>query len=438
MKHQTDNFLKRLLAGALLGAALLPAIAQPARAQATHTTQDWAQSAGYPDNGDSLRNYQTRLRSALFQLKDHPEQNQPLKLSARVVAEGRTGVRRLRIRNFQFLSDGAPSSGEYNLGAGSWPSVVGVLGSAVAQDFLIQATIKGIPIDELEVIFTSRPAPATTTSGGQVTYPQNLVYTAYIVSPASDAELEDLRQTVERVSPVLNVVSQKQEIDHGQLFYTQTPKDRTNVLPGLRDFLEGKRLASQISRQARADGTSRGERRGRRRNDNTNTARPVNASAPNNNPPLRAHIKVEGGTGIRHVRTDTSNFQFIHDSPRYLAGHNLGPVAEEHILGVMITCLTHIYEIQAANRNVALDSLELEVEGTLAPRIGSLDTPPRYSNINYKVHIGSPESKETIEALQKAVEATCPIYNMLKNSQEIKGSVVRGPYKETLRTALAE
>lgn len=440
MKNKTNNSIKKLLAGAFLAATLFSATSQPANAQATHTTRDWAQSAGYLDNGDSLRNYQTRLRSALFQLKDHPEQNQPLKLSARVVAEGRTGVRRLRIRNFQFLSDGSPGTGEYNLGAGSWPSVVGVLGSAVAQDFLIQATIKGIPIDELEVVFTSRPAPATSVGGGQVTYPQNLVYTAYIVSPASDAELEDLRQTVERVSPVLNVVSQKQEIDHGQLFYTQTPKDRTNTLPGLRDFLEGKRLASQISRQARADGTPRGERRGRRGNEAGNAAQPVNASAPvrNTDPPLRAHIKVEGGTGIRHVRTDTSNFQFIHDTPRYLAGHNLGPVAEEHILGVMITCLTHIYEIQAANRNVALDSLELEVEGTLTPRVGSINTPPRYSNINYKVHIGSPESKETIEELQKAVEAACPIYNMLKNSQEVKGSIVRGLYQEPLRTASAE
>ncbi len=45
-------------------------------------------------------------------------------------------------------------------------------------------------------------------------------------------------------------------------------------------------------------------------------------------PPLRAQVKVEGGTGIRHVRTDIGNFQIIHDYPRYLGGHNLGPVPE--------------------------------------------------------------------------------------------------------------
>ena len=35
--------------------------------------------------------------------------------------------------------------------------------------------------------------------------------------------------------------------------------------------------------------------------------------------------RVEGGTGIRHIRTDVSNFQVIHDYPRYLAGHNPRP-----------------------------------------------------------------------------------------------------------------
>src|SRR6185503_10698464 len=133
-------------------------------------------------------------------------------------------------------------------------------------------------------------------------------------------------------------------------------------------------------------------------------------------PPLRAHVKVEAGTGIRHIRTDDSNFQIIHDSPRYLAGHNLGPVAEEHILGVMITCLTHIYEIQAASQQVVLDTLELEVEGTLTPRLGSTATPPRFRDIRYSVHIGSPEPKERIEHLQQSVEATCPIYNMLQDA----------------------
>jgi uncharacterized OsmC-like protein len=397
----------------LIVLGLLAALAPPLRAQATHTAQDWAHPSGDIDRGDSLRDYLTRLRAALLALKDRPEQAQPLKLTAHVNAESRTGVRRLNIRTFQFLSDGARATGEYNLGPGSWPTVVGVLGSAVAQDFLLQAVLKGIPLDELEVVFTSRPGSGVTSSGGRVTYPRNLAYTAHIVSPASDAELEELRRTVERVSPVLNLVSQAQTIEHGKLIYTQTPAKRDGrTIEGLREFLAEKRAASQGAKPPEPP------------------SRPViGAARYAGDPPLRAHVKVEGATGIRHIRTDESNFQIIHDSPRHLAGHNLGPVAEEHILGVMITCLTHIYEIQAASKQVVLDSLRLEVEGTLTPRIGSTGTPPRFTDVRYTVHIGSPETKERIEELQRAVEATCPIYNMLKDAQEIKGTVVRGPYR---------
>jgi len=127
--------------------------------------------------------------------------------------------------------------------------------------------------------------------------------------------------------------------------------------------------------------------------------------------------------------------QFIHDNPRFLAGHNLGPVAEEHLVGVMITCLTHIYEIQASQRGLAIDSLRLENEAILSPRLGSIGNPPRYLSINYKVIIGSPETKEAIEQLQKAVESICPVYNLLKDSQPIKGTIVRGPFKEKARVA---
>jgi uncharacterized OsmC-like protein len=123
----------------------------------------------------------------------------------------------------------------------------------------------------------------------------------------------------------------------------------------------------------------------------------------------------------------------------YLAGRNLGPVPEEDILGRMITCLTHIYEIQAAKKQVVLDTLELTVEGTLTTGLGNTTQPPLYKDISYNVTIGSPESREKIEELQKDVEATCPIYNMLKDGQPVKGTIVRGPYSvEKEKAALAK
>jgi len=386
--------------------------APPLQAQAAHTTQDWAQTPPAFENGDSLRDFEVRLRSSLFLLKAVPEMNQPLKLTGTVTAISRTGIRRLRIRDFQLLSDGARESGEFNLGAGSWPSVVSALGSGLAGDYLVQAAVKDIPIDNLELIFTSKPGTAPSqTTGTQVTYPRNLNYILFIQSPANDAQLENLRKTVERVSPVFHLVTDAQKIDHGKLFYIQTPLKREGkTLDGLREFLADKYASTQ-------------------------GATPIEGPSPKQAPddwrqPLRAHIRFEGSTGIRSVRTDIGNFQVIHDYPRYLGGHNLGPVPEEDILGRMITCLTHIYEMEASKRQIKLDGLELKVEGKLTSRLGNIDNPPIYKDIAYSIYISSPETRETIEELQKAVEATCPIYNMIKDGQSIKGTIVRGPYTE--------
>ncbi len=170
-------------------------------------------------------------------------------------------------------------------------------------------------------------------------YPRNLAYIVFITSPATDSQLEDLRQTVERVSPVYHLVADAQKVDHGKLHYTQTALVREGkTLDGLREFLADKYASMR-------------------------GAKPPEGPSPRRAPgdwrqPLRAHVKVEGSTGIRHIRTDISNFQIIHDYPRYLGGHNLGVVPEEDILGRMITCLTHIYEIEAARRQIKLDGLE--------------------------------------------------------------------------------
>lgn len=404
---------------ALIGSLLI--FAPSLRAQATHVSDDWAQNTPSAYNGDSLRDYLVRLRSSLYLLKGRPDLEQPLALSATVNAESRSGVRRLKVRNFQFLSDGARAIGEFNLGAGSWPSLVGVLGSAVADEYLLQAAVKGIPIDELTVVFTSNPGTAPSTSTGTpVTYPRNLAYTAYIVSPATDAELDDLRQTVERTSPVIDLITRHRDIvPHGVLDYTQTPAVREGkTLEGLREYLVEKSNAAKGA--IPAEGAA---------------PKPVKVEGE---PALRAVVQVEGGTGIRNIRTDASNFQFVHDNPRYLAGHNIGPLAAEHLVGVMITCLTHIYEIEASKRGIALDTLRLENHAVVAPRFGSIENPPRYLSIRYTVHIGSPEPKERIEALQQAVESICPVYNLLKDSQPIKGTIVRGPFVEAPKPAPAK
>lgn len=139
---------------------------------------------------------------------------------------------------------------------------------------------------------------------------------------------------------------------------------------------------------------------------------------------LQARVSAEGRSGVRRIRI--RDHQVISDSPPDFAGYNLGPSSPELQLGVLGSCVTHIFLIQAAQRQVPVDSLEVEVTGKIDPRGGR----PGYENIpiyphdiGYTVHLTSTANAEQVQALFEAVEQTCPILNLLKNPQQIKAEI---------------
>ena len=351
-----------------------------------------------------LRDVLEKKREALAT----PEAQTPLKIEAKTIAESRSGVRRLRIGDFQYLSDSDRDYAGYDLGAGSWDTFAAIVASALADEFVTQAALAGIPLDAVDVVFTSRPDTPEVAKTRKVSYPRNLAYVAYLDSPATEAQLEALRKTVERVSPVLAVVRDSQPIGHGLVELVPSSANRDpNLPPGLRDFLVEKRQAI-LRRQARAKasatvGTGGG---------------------------LRAVAHVEPNTGIRNTRTGTGNYQILHDSRASQLGYGIAPTVEQHQVGVLGTCLTHIFEIEAAKAQVVLDGLELRSSATLSPRLGGdAANPPRFQNIAYSVRIESPASADQIDKLRAAVEGACPIYNLLKDAQPIDGRIVRGRYQ---------
>lgn len=139
---------------------------------------------------------------------------------------------------------------------------------------------------------------------------------------------------------------------------------------------------------------------------------------------LKASVKAEGRSGVRRLRI--RDHQVISDSPPNFAGYDLGPSSPELQLGVLGTCVTHIFLIQAAERQVPLESLEVEVTGIIDPRGGKPgheNTPIWPHQIGYTVHIDSPASRAEIDALFEAVERNCPILNLLRNPQTIRAEV---------------
>jgi uncharacterized OsmC-like protein len=366
-------------------------------------------TAAYPGLNDFLK----RRLAALQLLEQTPSEDlQPITLSVRTTAEQRSGVRRIRIRGHQIISDSDYSFAGYSLGPGSPESTLTVIASDIADTYLSQAALKGVRIDSLGVSIASRPDSVRPAQ--RIVYPHNLLYTVYVNSPATDEQLEELRLLTEKHSPVFNLASTKQPLK-GDIEYRQTPKDLTAQAPyqpGLREYLKYKR-AALLWRQNRGSFSD------------TAIQRLVRRSAER--PQIdRLHVEVDPVSGARRVHI--RHFNFVHDNPVYLAGNDLGPSANEHFLAVLTSCITHITEIQAASREIVLDSLAVSVKATLDIRAGrpGYEAVPQYlHDIKYTVHVSSPHTYDDIVVLRDAVEAVCPIYNLYLSEQKIEGRIIR-------------
>jgi uncharacterized OsmC-like protein len=358
----------------------------------------------------TLNDFLALRRAALIKLQSLPtDQIQPVVLKAKTTAEQRSGVRRIRIRGHQIISDSDYSFVGYSLGPGSPESAITIIASDIADTYLSEAALKGVSIDSLGVSITT--LPDSVRPAKRIVYPHNLFYTIYVKSNASDQQLEELRLSTEKNSPIFNLISTKQVIK-GDIDYAQTPKELEPVAPyqpGLREYLKYKH-AAVVWRNDRSK-------------EKTNTEPQGGQTKPLDN----LHVEVDPATGARrlHIRY----FNLIHDNPAYLAGNDLGPSAHEHQLGVITSCITHITEIQAATLNIVLDSLSVSAEGTLdlrAGRPGFENVKPYLHDIRYTLHVKSPHPYQEIVALRDAVEAVCPIYNLIISEQKIKGRIVRG------------
>jgi hypothetical protein len=362
----------------------------------------------------SLNDFLERRRAALKLLEETPDEElQPITLSVRTTAEQRSGVRRIRIRGHQIISDSDYSFAGYSLGPGSPESTLTVIASDIADTYLSQAALRGVRIDSLGVSIGSRRDSVASVE--RIVYPHNLLYTIYVTSPATGEQLEELRQLTEEHSPVFNLASTKQTVT-GNIEYSRTPKDLTAkppYQPGLREYLKYKRAALLARRNRDGNFSDTALQRIIRQN----------ASRPQID---RLHVEVDPVSGARRVHI--RHFNFIHDNPVYLAGNDLGPSANEHFLAVLTSCITHITEIQAASREVILDSLAVSAQATLDIRAGrpGFENVSKYlHDIQYTVHVSSPHDYDDIAVLRDAVEAVCPIYNLYLSEQKIEGRIVR-------------
>ncbi len=168
----------------------------------------------------NLNEYLGQKREALLNRRKRVKSGElgVVTLNASASAEGRSGVRRIRIRDFQVISDSPPDFAGYNLGPSSPELLLGALSSCLTHTYLIHASDQGVPLESLHAEVSASIDPRGGAEGHDdiPVYPHDINYVVTLVSSASAEEIARLQATVEKLCPILNLLKRGNEV-HGRV-----------------------------------------------------------------------------------------------------------------------------------------------------------------------------------------------------------------------------
>jgi uncharacterized OsmC-like protein len=107
---------------------------------------------------------------------------------------------------------------------------------------------------------------------------------------------------------------------------------------------------------------------------------------------------------------------FVIDEPPALGGEDAGPTPVEVVLAALGSCQEITYRAYATAMGIELDGVAVSVEGDIDLRgFFGVDDSVRagYEQMRVVVNIESSASDEDIKRLQNAVNAHCPVLDML-------------------------
>jgi putative redox protein len=139
-------------------------------------------------------------------------------------------------------------------------------------------------------------------------------------------------------------------------------------------------------------------------------------------------------------RARLRSFELTVDEPPALAGTDQGPNPVELILAALGTCQEITYRFYAEKMGIPLKGVSVIVKGSLDLRgFFAVDDSvrPGYKRIESEVKLDSPASPEEIARLVEAVEAHCPVLDMLTNGTPVASKVEHANTTADVRSAVA-
>jgi uncharacterized OsmC-like protein len=159
----------------------------------------------------ALAPYLSRKQAVLAQ-RQADFQAAPEKAIVRIKASsfvaGNTGARPVQMGDTRFLTDSAPALAGHGLGPTAPEMLLGALASCLVHTYLIQATLMGLPLDNVQVEVQGALDMSGVVGLPYTALPQlaSVTYTAHVTSAAAPADIERMHAAVEETCPVLNTL----------------------------------------------------------------------------------------------------------------------------------------------------------------------------------------------------------------------------------------
>lgn len=137
----------------------------------------------------------------------HPEKS-TMTITASAQIAGITGARPVTMGKFYLVTDSAPGLAGHALGPTSPELMLGALASCIAHTYLIEASLKNIPLDSVEIAVTGQMdyGPVVGLPSAEPARFASIAYRAKVETPADAAMLEAMHRAVEESCPVLNTL----------------------------------------------------------------------------------------------------------------------------------------------------------------------------------------------------------------------------------------
>lgn len=147
----------------------------------------------------------------------------PIDFSARVEVRGRSGVRVIRIRQFELINDTEAFIGGFDLGPNSPEHMLAAIGGCIAHTAESIAAMMSLSIEEISVDVSGKMHPLAQTAGYEhiPRTPYSLCYSLRICSSEPADRIAELHSQIEAVCPILNLIKRPQQIE-GRMEHVQS------------------------------------------------------------------------------------------------------------------------------------------------------------------------------------------------------------------------